>query len=178
MSSESKQIEANATATIAELEIEYSVIYIGERKRDDWNCDAWSVTFKNKDKAFSTEYYTGLGHRQIKKSAFFDSSIKWRKVDTMQYEPICNKDSMYYINWAKQNLIPVKPPAAGVLHSLCMDSQALAMSFDDWANEYGYDSDSLKALNTYQACCKIAKDMLQVFTRKDIKALNELLQDY
>ena len=166
MSIESKQIEKNVEAKLLELNIQYSVVYIGERKRENWDCDAWSVTFKNKDRAFSTDYYTGLGHRT------FRDKIAERN------EPTSNKKSVHYAQWAKHNIVPVKPHAAGVLHSLCMDSQAIDDSFDNWASDYCYDTDSMKAFSIYQQCCKIAKEMLQVFSKKDIAEFNELLQDY
>ena len=166
MSIESKQIEKNVEAKLLELNIEYSVVYIGERKRENWDCDAWNVTFKKKDKSFSTEYYTGLGRRTFK------NKIAERN------EPTSNKKSVHYAQWVEHNIVPVKPNDAGVLHSLCMDSQAIDDSFDNWASGYGYDADSLKAFNIYQQCCKIAKEMLQVFSYKDISKFNELLQDY
>ena len=47
------------------------------------------------------------------------------------------------------------PPTAGdVLGCLAIDSQGIenAQSFEDWADEYGYDHDSRKAEKTYRVC--------------------------
>lgn len=163
MLNESKQIEASVNAKLSELNIQYSVVYIGEVTRDKWQSDSWRVTFKRNGKSFSIDYFTGLGLRKMKPRAI---------------EPTSNKKSIHYHAWAQINIVPVKPDATGVLYSLFVDSQALDMSFDNWASDYGYDSDSIKAITIYQQCCKIAKEMQVVFTRKDIESFNELLQGY
>jgi hypothetical protein len=51
-----------------------------------------------------------------------------------------------------------EPTAADVLHCLCSDSVSVdnAQSFEDWANELGYDSDSRRAEKLFRACEKAA----------------------
>lgn len=71
-----------------------------------------------------------------------------------------------------------RPVAADVLHSLLLDGQAAHMSFDDWCGEYGYDTDSMKAFRTYEACCKVGRDLERVLTREQCDELSALLQDY
>lgn len=73
---------------------------------------------------------------------------------------------------------PVKPDIAGVLHSLISDSGAVDTCFIDWAENLGYDSDSIKAFKIYTACCENAKKMLRIFSRATIAKLAELLQEY
>jgi hypothetical protein len=68
---------------------------------------------------------------------------------------------------------PVRPTVANVLHSLFMDASAADESFSDWCDNLGYSDDSIKALNTYKACCDIAKHLRQQFdpeTRAKIQA--------
>lgn len=43
------------------------------------------------------------------------------------------------------------PKLRDVLDSLAMDARGISTSFEDWCAEYGYDSDSRKALRTYEA---------------------------
>jgi len=74
--------------------------------------------------------------------------------------------------------LQVAPTAACVLHSITMDATAIDLSFDDWACNFGYDTDSIKALNIYQDCCKIAKELRKVFSAAEVSELRELLQDY
>lgn len=47
-------------------------------------------------------------------------------------------------------------PAVDVLMSVASDSSEAFSTFEDWADAYGYDSDSRKAEATYRACQEIA----------------------
>lgn len=139
--------------------IDFSVRYVGETVREDkWQCDAWRVSFASGKSQFETDYYTGLGHRQETKS----QATKTIKI-------VGNK-------WVYAK--PVQPCAANVLYSLIQDSSAIDTSFEYWCADYGYDSDSISAFNTYQACCRIAKELLRVFTRAQLETLRGLLEDY
>lgn len=52
------------------------------------------------------------------------------------------------------------PQLDEVLDAIAADSASVenADGFADWANEFGYDTDSRKAEATYKACVKQAKD--------------------
>ena len=47
---------------------------------------------------------------------------------------------------------PNAPNVADVLYCALTDASACETSFDDWCNDFGSNSDSLQALNTYLAC--------------------------
>lgn len=68
------------------------------------------------------------------------------------------------------------PKIDSVLSSLMFDASGAenASSFEDWASEYGYDTDSRKAERMYNACREISAK-LRVFLGRD--AYNELLRD-
>ena len=40
-----------------------------------------------------------------------------------------------------------------------MDSMACNENFDDWCNNFGYSSDSIKALNTYKECIELGRKL-------------------
>lgn len=128
--------------------VKFKVQYSGETKRDNWSCDAWRVRFSSPKGVMATDYFTGMGHRKIIKTA-----------------------------WAR-HAKPVNPRAADVLYSLVLDSAALDTSFEYWCGEYGCDSDSIKAFDTYRACCDIGKKMRSVFTQEQIQSLRDMLQDF
>ena len=68
-----------------------------------------------------------------------------------------------------------KPPTlADVLDCLASDASGVdnVRSFDDWASEYGYDTDSRKAERTYHICKKQAQDLKALLGRD---AYNQLL---
>jgi hypothetical protein len=60
-----------------------------------------------------------------------------------------------------------------------MDADTADSTFQDWADELGYDSDSIKALSTYQACCEIAQQLRRLIpdskTRRVLAALSQSL---
>ena len=47
------------------------------------------------------------------------------------------------------------PTADDVVETIAMDAHALAVSFEEWCDEYGYDTDSRSAERTYRACRKL-----------------------
>ena len=53
-----------------------------------------------------------------------------------------------------------------------------AQSFEDWASEYGYDSDSRKAEAVYRACDNIGRTLAQKLTKEEIDILRELFANY
>lgn len=60
----SDQIRAQVESMVSCASISYSARYVTQTKRDDWNCDAWRVSFAYPGKpAQEFEFYTGLGLR-------------------------------------------------------------------------------------------------------------------
>lgn len=68
------------------------------------------------------------------------------------------------------------PRLDDVLFSLTLDASALEMNFEVWCSEYGYNSDSIKALKTYQKCLENAYKLSRAGI--NIAAERERLQDY
>jgi hypothetical protein len=71
------------------------------------------------------------------------------------------------------------PTAADVLESLASDSAGYinAGSFEDWADEYGYDTDSRKAFGTYEAIGVQAAELRTLLTDEAFEALLEVSDD-
>lgn len=131
------------------LHIRYNAIYCGEVMKDNnWICDKWSITFIRAG---------------IKKSINFDYF-------TGTGHRVENR-IMAVVN-------PVFPHATGLIYSCIMSGDSCNMSFRDWCNNYGYDSDSIKALETYRACQEEYNKLQGLFSNKEIETLQELLQDY
>lgn len=70
-----------------------------------------------------------------------------------------------------------KPQVKDVLYSMIMDDVS-NMNFDDFCNEFGYDNDSIKALETYKACEKQTQAYYNMFDSEEREALQELLENY
>ena len=73
---------------------------------------------------------------------------------------------------------PVYPAVTGLLYSLQIDAEACDQSFDDWCSEYGYDTDSRKALETYLLCQQNGMKYNQLFSSEQREAIANMLQDY
>lgn len=64
----------------------------------------------------------------------------------------------------------VAPTTADVLDCLAMDAAGYenARSFDDWASEYGYDTDSRKAERIYKVCQRAAASLKRFVGSADV----------
>lgn len=77
----------------------------------------------------------------------------------------------------RKNDKPQKPELSSVLYSLVMDASACDESFEDWCSNFGYDTDSRKALETYLSCQESASKLHKagIYITDDLR---EFLQDY
>lgn len=99
----------------------------GERSKDaqGWEHFAWRVTLWYAKRTLETTFRTGTGHVR--------PAPEW-------------------IGGKRQPRIPVPPSAADVLHCLCSDARAGEATFADFCTDFGYDTDSRKALEIYLNC--------------------------
>ena len=126
-------------------------------KLDTWDCYLWDVSLQKMPQGagFRTPYHCGVAHVEQRKKA--------------QCDPY---------SWQYREPKPKAPSAADVLYCLLSDGRACDQSFDDWCSELGESNDSIKALATYQACCKTGKQLRSVFTSTELAALEVALQDF
>ena len=78
----------------------------------------------------------------------------------------------------RKNGKPVKPCTSDVLYSLVMDSSAENEAFEDWCSNYGFDTDSRKALDTYLQCQSNGKKIRAILGNNLLSKISEVLQDY
>ncbi len=62
-----------------------------------------------------------------------------------------------------------------VLENLLLDSEALGQTFENWASEFGYDTDSRKAFAIWESCCENARKLNQAGI--DIAAEKQRLEE-
>lgn len=168
------EVRPLVAAELEQARIKWSVRYVGETVRDNnWACDAWRVSLSTYPQGFGqsdthpkrhvmeTDYYTGLGLRKAPPKP------------SIPYKP----GTIAHEEWMKAAK-PQAPSAADVLHSLLLDAEAAGDSFGDWCANFGYNTDSIKALNTYMACAKIGEELRKIMSPALRKRLSELLQDY
>ena len=69
------------------------------------------------------------------------------------------------------------PSLDDLFYSLVMDSSAADQTFSDWCSDFGYDTDSRQALQTYEACQESAVKM-RGLTTATLDQLREYFQNY
>lgn len=125
--------------------------------KNGWDHYLYSVSIGTGSSMFTTQYKCGLGHS--KKVKFHSNPDHWDK-----------KERKY--------IVPVKPKNSDIMYSLLMDSEAGNYSFQDFCNNFGYSSESIKAFNIYQECEKISKNLRKVFTSEQLQQMKIALEDY
>jgi hypothetical protein len=173
---DTNEIKQAVEAYLAKHGVTFSAVCLGERTRDGWKCDAWRVAFQKGDGRELLEdfdYFTGTGHRRAPAwgpgpgmFGIYDGTAKPPRAGTLLYE-----------SWQRLAK-PVAPHAADVLHSLALDSSAATQTFADWCSDFGYDTDSRKALATYETCQQAADKLTRVFGRGCIEEIQQLTEGY
>ncbi len=150
--------QAVETFVTVECGLTYDVTYTSEQtQNDNWKCDGWRFVIKGQ----SFEYFTGTGLRE-----------KVRGFAAAKYPGATHVRGHWEASY------PVKPPIAGLLYSLILDGSACDESFASWCDNFGYETDSRKALATYEACQHGFDKLRKVFTGAQIERIRELLEDY
>lgn len=79
----------------------------------------------------------------------------------------------------KLAFVPILPDAVSLFYSLAMDSSVLDMGgFENWAAEYGYDTDSRKAETIYSACLDIALKLRAAIGESGMETLKTAFEDF
>lgn len=130
-----------------------------------------------------TDYMAGIGHSP----AYKDARKIGRGVSLGDVAAIDGEVEKGYrhkyseaMGWAhpKRNE-KLLPDTCSVIHSLLMDGDAIDhASFEDWAGDLGYDTDSRKAEATYRACLDIGLKLRSGLGEDLLRQLREVFQDY
>ena len=142
----------------------------------------WVITLATSRQTLQTDYMQGCAHVP-------EYSQRERTADTRWYSDylvkVCEQGA--YLprvtyeraqgTWKGQ---PVPAPLlTDVLYSLAMESDVLeAGTFEQWAGDLGYDTDSRKAEATYRACLDNALKLRVMIGDANLTKLYELFQDY
>jgi len=167
MPEETTETTAAIAAQIAALKYEVKHLRdpIAQKDENEWRntADAWLFVFSN---GSTQEYYTGIGHRTM------------RVAYKAEYKRLKNANlTQYGLEQFIKVSSPTKPTIDSLLSSLAMDSRAENESFADWCSDFGYDTDSRKALETYEDCQSAGK-FLRGIGFKDLESLREFYSQY
>lgn len=156
----SNEIRTQITEILSHAGVRFSAVYMGEKKNalgGTGTMDRWECTFERVEdfpEMIEFDFFTGLGLREPPRNTLRNTS-----------------------RWMAQAK-PQAPHPADLLYSLTRDAEACDMSFGTWCNKFGCDTDSRKALETYEACQRDGDKLRDFFTREQIEAFANVLQDY
>jgi hypothetical protein len=145
------------------------------------------VTLSSNTGSISTDYMKGNGHLEMTISPTYRDHVSIKNLDLLRAKNECCETGKYHNGFSGN--IEIKrvsgkavkfptPTIDEVLYSLNNDSDVANYSFEEWAENYGYDSDSISANNIYLACQKTAKEFRKMLSSRQRAELTELLQEY
>lgn len=148
-----------------------------------WQSLNWRVTLKRNGRDVMTaDYAQGAAHcpsyGKPVPAAFNRPKRMWPDLAIAQeIETGCAVDVH---TWGWRDGANIEgPKTADVLSSLISDASAMDHAdFESWAAEYGYDTDSRSAENTYRACLETGLKLRAAIGDEGFRQLQEVLQDY
>lgn len=136
----------------------------------------WYVILtRNGREILATDYMQGIGHAPAYK---FIQSIKhgWTIANT---DALIRETEQGVARNKFGKLSPLLPEPADVMASLVLDCSVLdAGGFEDWAAEYGYDTDSRKAEAIYLQCLEIALKLRAAVGEEGLSQLREACAEW
>jgi len=144
----------------------------------------WRITLKSGARdILTTDYMQGYGHApaynaSIKALGARDSVVRHAAIahecETGALAVVMN--GIDHIGKGKK--LPA-PELRDVLHSLLLDSDVIDHpTFESWASEFGYDTDSRSAETIYRACLETALKLRSGLGETALAQLREACQDY
>ena len=166
----------------------------GDKKTGEpgWLHFAFAVTVKRAGRpaAIETPYRLGVGHVKLPAAPTFETlyavgdrsktenildALRRGKRIRPEYER--EERAIYGAAARKQGLAP-KP--ADVLHSLISDGDAYfdSLTFEEWAGNLGFDTDSRNAEAMYRACDETGRHLARMFSDDELAQLREAASEY
>lgn len=180
----SNEIETNVAALVASYGVTFEAEYRGIKKNalggksdtDQWLCIFTKDSRPNEPEEF--DFYTGMGCRaKPTKNDYIFAAREFQGLSENDRKGLTSYGRRYLAEVEKLRK-PQKPEVASVLHSLMLDMDACEMSFEEWCNELGFNSDSIKDQAVYFECQKSGDKLKKIFTHAQFEELREALQDY
>lgn len=140
----------------------------------------WLVTIKKGNHTvIETDYMQGCGH-----CASYKASVKalGNQNSIMRDKAVrreCDTGKLSYVSGCPTNK-PIPPPSiADVLYSLIQDASAIDYAtFEQWAQDMGFDADSRKGETIYRACLQTGLALRAAVGEKGLAELQEAFTDY
>lgn len=171
--------------------INYSVEFVPfsrSRNRDKKDKSLnWIVTLERHGNFVKADYMQGQAHvHNFNNPTKKNSRYFYKYIQNEIVNKTCEDGKAYSYREKIDNLridMKVKnqpqPKLEDVLYCLISNADVLQYrGFQEWAECFGYGTDSIKANEIYQACLKITLEMKQLFNCEEMEILQEHFQDY
>ena len=136
------------------LGIETSVVKRGGKVKDNWPCVEFSVTFKKNGVSETFPWRCGIGYAKWPENPF-SIATKCKTKGKCDYIDTLKSGKVLKDKVLTAKLASIYTPLS-VVNPSEIFSRILAdmpeMTFEEWAREFGYDTDSRKAEKTYNLC--------------------------
>lgn len=169
------------TAAALNVTFEHVPSTYDPRDKESFQGIKWRATLQTPRGSFSTDYTQGIGH--IPKAWGLVSEYG-RGFSISQLEALraTLAKGRRHIIGNSGHMIPTKEPIPtpdplDVLGCLFSDASATDSTFEDWCGDLGYDTDSRKALATYEACRQTGLDLLRVLGAEHFEQLRDALNE-
>lgn len=142
----------------------------------------WEITLSKGPQTMTLPYHEGcahvMGYQQYHKTPYekrlHDEMIR-EACETGVTNTDWAKERYYFKHKVKQP----EPKLADVLYCLVTDANVLnSGGFEAWASNYGYDTDSRKAEQTYRQCIDQSLQFKNLIGQSALEQLQEAFQDY
>lgn len=169
-------------AAVAELGLTMDAVFVPfSKSRNAASKDPslnWKITIKrNGREVLTTDYMQGSGHCPA-----YKTPDRYAKARMIAYE--CEHGVSAWLAPSSDTVLgrrgkPILPEIGDVFYSLVIDAGAIDhATFEDWASDFGYDTDSRSAEATYRACLEIALKLRAALGDDGLNKLREAAQDY
>lgn len=181
-----------ATAAALKLTMETEFVPFSKSRnakpQDDgkvWRSLNWRVTIKRDGRdVLTTDYSAGEAHCPAYKQDRAQAMRLYGKGGIEQRIAYEIEHGLSAANLPGGQIIgrskaPILPDIESVLASLTMDSDVIDYAtYEEWADNFGYDPDSRKGEATYRACLEIALKLRAAIGEDGLRQLREACQDY
>lgn len=160
--------DCNATMTIELIGCDVPAHWKDETKKHN-HYKFTITTYRGKmeddfwDSIYNTERYNMTAKNMAVKLRFMNSWGEFKGLPLDLQNKVFKKLKKY-----KENCVPTEYDILACLETYVPNT------FDDFCDEFGYDNDSISALNTYLACQKQWSKLCKIFTEEQIEALQKI----
>lgn len=177
MSTQTYELQRAAIDALLEREgIKYTAVFVPQslsrHSTEKTRSLNWRVTF-SRGASMALDYMQGVGHIPAIIGKSYPAEMRAREYEASEsgkYKVRANS------SWGRIQLLPL-PRAADVLHSVVLDNPS-GDSFEEWANDFGYDPDSRKAEDIYNQCRKQSREAVTLFGHALLTEIAKILENY